>query len=346
LRTLELKEQMKEHLPLMLVMTGLLPLVALAQTERTVLLDFGDDISFRGASVPNPDPNGNYWNSVRPGFYFADLVDLNNEGTGIAYGPGAHPTDSYNGPSGDTTINGPADADYDAVALGDLGVDEAVYDYHVGVLGQDSAFFQIEGLDPQKSYTLRIYGAHKYIMEPEGSTTYRVYADAERTLLLASVNLAVGSIGDAHNRDRLAVIEDISPAEDVGIFFFEFGGTDGESDGYINSMSLTYVDEPVVDSSWWAAAARDGYGWRDSGDAISGEAGIGWIQDSHWPWVFMTGLEESPFGAWTYIFAEGGDRGGFWVWNYAGGYYLYADAVAGRYYSYAVGQTGWKHFAR
>jgi hypothetical protein len=275
---------------------------ALSAQEVTVLLDFGNADSFRGASVPNPDPNGNYWNSVRPGFYFAELVDTTNAPTSVAYGPGAHPTDSYNGPAGDVTINGPADSDYDAVALGAIGVDEAVYDYHVGVLGADSGYFQIEGLDPETAYTLRIYGAHKYISEPNGLTTYKVYADPERQILLGSVDLGVGSIGDAHNRDTLAVIENISPAVDVGIFFMEFGGADGTSDGYINAMSITF--EAAEEPTTWA-----GYPRLPSGD-VNTESFLGWVNvlqgDFIWSyslngWMYLPEDFVGEVGAWTYV---------------------------------------------
>jgi hypothetical protein len=37
---------------------------------QTVLIDFGNDNSFRGVSVPAPDQNGNYWNSLLPGLFY------------------------------------------------------------------------------------------------------------------------------------------------------------------------------------------------------------------------------------------------------------------------------------
>jgi hypothetical protein len=287
---------------LSLALGGLLCFNLASSQEVTVLIDFGNDDSFRGATVPNPDPNGNFWNSVRPGLFFSDLNDTTNTATGIAYGPGAHPTDSYNGPAGDVTINTPADSDYDPVALGNIGVDEAVYDYHVGILGQDSAYFQIEGLDPNVAYTLKFYGAHKYISEPNGLTTYRVYSDAERQTLIASVDLGVGSIGDAHNRDMLAVVENISPAPDVGIFFIEFGGADGTSEGYINAMEISYV-APVQEDMW------ADFVLLPTGEVNTG-AFLGWLQtndsDYVWSftlaaWIYLPEGNVSPSGAWGYI---------------------------------------------
>ena len=48
-------------------------LVASASAQ-TVLIDFGSNTSYRGLSVPNPDTNGNYWNSVQPGIFVENLV--------------------------------------------------------------------------------------------------------------------------------------------------------------------------------------------------------------------------------------------------------------------------------
>lgn len=285
---------------LMLLLGSTLAAGALHAQTVTVLIDFGDDISFRGVSVPNPDPNGNYWNSVRPGFFFADLVDSNNNVTEIDYGPGAHPTDSYNGPAGDVTINGPADSDYDAAALGMLGVDEAVFDYHVGKLADPSGYYEIQNLDPNVSYTLSFYGAHKYIQEFTGTTTFNVYDDAERTNLIGTVDLAVGSIGDVHNRDMLGVISGISPAVDVGIFFIEFGGKDGVNDGYVNCMSVTYEPAELT----WAGWPVDELGNVDTTPFM------GWLNVGFGDYVWSYSLNNyiympedfvSSGGAWTYI---------------------------------------------
>ena len=48
---------------LAIVLTG--ALISTAHAE-TVLVDFGNNDSFRGVSVPAPDSNGHYWNSIQP----------------------------------------------------------------------------------------------------------------------------------------------------------------------------------------------------------------------------------------------------------------------------------------
>lgn len=290
--------------PINLILMSAMSTFVLEAETTTILLDFGNDDSFRGASVVSPDKNGNHWNSVRPGLFFAELVDTTGVLTTLAYGPGSHPTDSYNGPAGDTTLNGPSASAYDAVALGALGVDEAVYDYHVGVLGTASGYFQIENLNPEVSYTLRFYGAHKYIAEPDGLTTYRVYSDAERTVLLGEVDLGVGSIGDAHNENALGVLTGLSPAAEVGIFYIEFGGADGVSDGYINAMSISYTAEVIEPTGEWA-----GYPVLPSGDVDTGGF-LGWINvsggDFVWVWslgkyIYMPEPAADSTGAWGFV---------------------------------------------
>jgi hypothetical protein len=206
---------------------------------ETVLLDFGNAESFRGVSVPIPDGNGNHWNSVRPGQFVSGLVDIDGATTGLRYGPGAHPTDSYNGPAGATdggitetmllTLN------MDWQALGNIGVPEAVVDFHVGKLGDPSGYFQIQGLNPAGRYTLRLLGSHKY--NAHDFTRVNVYSDSDRLQLLASGDLLVG-VGANHNTDTVLELADLQPSAD-GILYLEFGGADGVSSGYLNCMEIS-----------------------------------------------------------------------------------------------------------
>src|SRR4029079_10357206 len=93
-----------------------------------VLVDFGSTSSFRGVNVPNPDPKGHYWNSLTPGPFYPNLIDINNNPTTVAigYDTGVG-TDSFNGPAGVTSFPNPTAAeiaatDINAAALGDLGI--------------------------------------------------------------------------------------------------------------------------------------------------------------------------------------------------------------------------------
>ncbi len=63
---------------------------------QTVLIDFGNNTSFRGASVVNPDSKGNYWNSIAPGPFITNLIDTKNNARRSTWGstPPSVPTAS------------------------------------------------------------------------------------------------------------------------------------------------------------------------------------------------------------------------------------------------------------
>lgn len=110
-------------------LAGLLVVTGTAQAD-VILVDFGNNLSYRGTNTVSPDANGNFWNSVHSGAFYADLVDQNNNATSMDLGfDAATGTDYFNGPSGAT--EDPAATVYNAGALGNLGVNEAVYDYYV-----------------------------------------------------------------------------------------------------------------------------------------------------------------------------------------------------------------------
>jgi len=222
----------------MLVLSATLCPAAPAPNQY-VLIDFGTDESFRGATVPSPDPKGNYWNGVRPGAFFSGLVDINNNPTTVNFGfsTGAG-TDSYNGPAGDTTVNGPDASQYNAVALGRLGVDEAVYDYVVG----SGVRFEIQGLDPSKKYAVTFYGSHKF--SPEDTTVYSIYGDDQYTDLLGEVSLDIQTPGTPwlHNQDRLATVSNLT-VRSSGILYVQFGGETGNN-GYLNALQVEGIPQP------------------------------------------------------------------------------------------------------
>jgi hypothetical protein len=221
-----------------------------AAEAQTVLIDFGNNESqYRGIPVPSPDPNGNYWNSIQPGLLVEDMVDIDNNITAIDLGwhtPVG--TDSYNGPAGDTSFP-PLESnlqftDIDQEALGDLGVLEAAFDYAASPIPDDPqddtrTRFDLQGLDPMRTYTLTFFGSHKYSNDP--TTVYSVYSDSDYTNLLGSASLDVMNPADPsmHNRDTVVTISDLSPAVDVGILYVQFVGASGNLGvGYLNSMQL------------------------------------------------------------------------------------------------------------
>lgn len=207
----------------------------------TILIDFGNASSWRGVTTPAPDVNGNYWNSVWSGAFYPDLIDIDGNATTVDFGfalGGAGGTDSYNGPAGVTsnpvTPAQIAATDIDAVALGNLGVKQAAMDFYT------TSRFEIQGLDPAKTYNLTFFGSHKY--SPDMTTVYSVYTDNTFSAVVDSASLDVvaapdGAAGaDQHNRDTVATISDIGP-QDGDILYVKFIGIDGH-DGYLNCMQI------------------------------------------------------------------------------------------------------------
>ena len=208
-----------------------------------VLIDFGNDASFRGASVINPDPNGNYWNSMQPGFFYSNLLDTTNAATTIDFGFSTPVgTDSYNGPAGVTSFPPTAAevnaTDINAAALGPLGVKAAAFDF----AAENNCRFEIQQLDPSQLYTLTFFASHKF--STDDATVFRVFSDNTYTTQIASVSLNVQTPDspNLHNRDTVATISNLQP-QASNILYVQFSGANGGT-GYLNSLQITSVPEP------------------------------------------------------------------------------------------------------
>lgn len=229
----------------MVVVAGL----ANSASAETVLVDFGSNDSFRGVSVTNPDDNGNTWNSLTPGPYYADLKDTGNNTTTIDLGFSTPVgTDSFNGPAGATSFPSPTPAeiaatDIDAAALGILGIKTAAIDFAASPGGADNrARFEIQGLNPALTYNLTIFGSHKF--SDNDATVYSIYTDNTYTTQVASASLNVQEPGSPwlHNRDKVVTFNGIAP-QASNILYVQFVGSQGGL-GYLNSFSITAVPEP------------------------------------------------------------------------------------------------------
>jgi hypothetical protein len=249
---------------------------------QTVLIDFGSDDSFRGLSVINPDSNGNYWNSLRPGVPGLNLIDIDNNATPIdLYFDTPVGTDSFNGPAGVTNeatlLSDLGATDIDATALGNLGgALEGPFDFAASPGGADNRTrFQIQQLDPAKKYTLTFFGSHKY--SDDAVTVYSVYTDNTYTTLVESASLEVMTPGPPnaeHNRDKVATISNLSP-QTSNIFYVEFVGATGML-GYLNDMQIEAVESPVLPGDYNADGkvdAADYVVWRKNPSAHGGDAG-------------------------------------------------------------------------
>ena len=202
--------------------------------KRTILFDFGSDDSFRGISVPVPDLLGDQWLSVWSGTFYANVVDSIGVVSDIDFGfSAAMGTDFFNGPAG--TVQDPSQSVYDALALGNLGVDEAVYDYYV------SSQFQIQDLDIDQRYRLTFFGSHKF--NNDDITRYSIFSDGSYANEVASVDLQVGT-GNDHNQSEVAILDGLQPSSD-GVLYVGFAGANG-GNGYLNAMKLEILDPRVV----------------------------------------------------------------------------------------------------
>lgn len=230
----------------------MLACLAVSASAQTVLIDFGRTGSFRGVSVPNPDQNGNYWNSIAPGPFIADLIDTNNAVTTIDIGFDTPVgTDSFNGPAGATTFPEPTAAeiaatDIDEVALGNLGVKTAAIDFAAGPsLADNRVRFQIQGLDPLQKYDLTLFGSHRF--STDATTVYSLYTDDTYSTLVATDSLNVQDPISPwlNNRDSVVTFSNLTP-QTSNIFYVEFVGATG-AEGYLNSLQIsTAVPEPTA----------------------------------------------------------------------------------------------------
>jgi len=224
-----------------------------------VLIDFGNNQSFRGATTPSPDQNGNHWNSMRTGVFYQNLVDSTGTATTLDFGFSTPVgTDSYNGPAG-PTANQPLTqpeidaADVDQAALGVLGVKAAVVDY----VAEFDCRFEIQQLDPTKTYDLTFFGSHKF--SNNDATVYSVFSDNTYTTEVASGSLLVQTPGSPwlHNRDTTLTLSNVAP-QASNILYVQFTGSEG-SFGYLNDM---LIREHVAAASAWKVDA--GGSWFDA----------------------------------------------------------------------------------
>lgn len=280
---------------------------------ETILIDFGNDESWRGVSVSNPAPTGDYWNSVRPGQYVSGLLNDAGVATGVAFGPGAHPTDSYNGPAGATVDPVAAvdveRTDIDEAALGQLGVKAAAFDFIVGKLGDASGRFQLQGLDSSQVYTLTFFASHKYNVSSSGEgtnfTRINVYSDPDHLNLLSGLEIEAG-VGSSHNRDTVARMVDISPSAN-GIFYIEFGGADGVDSGYLNSMSVS--TEGSTGGAFEPPNPEPSVGIKLVVAGSSVPAGAGALDAGSWYHDFDADEDDTRWGGWEDDYAIYGYTG-------------------------------------
>jgi hypothetical protein len=213
--------------------------LATVANAQTLLIDLGNTNSFRGAGINGEvDENGNTWNSVWAGAYYANLTAMDGGATAIGFGfVFAGGADSYNGPAGATDAHPAtiANCTFNPSVLGVLGATNAVYDFYVSQATNKSVVV-FESLESTNYYKLNFFGSHKY-----NNDDVTVYSVTESNgVEIASASLTVGS-GGSHNEDHTVSINNIVPDEDNKIWV-TWVGENGNA-GYLNGMALEVQDE-------------------------------------------------------------------------------------------------------
>ncbi|HTS18531.1 MAG TPA: glycosyl hydrolase family 28-related protein [Verrucomicrobiae bacterium] len=214
--------------------------------EWLIAMGDGSSSCYRGTTVPNPDPNGHYWNAVDSAHSFPNLTNINGQATSIAmvfdYSSG---NDSYNGPAG-ITFN-PNDVVVNTAALGDLGYNYGVYHYYV------NTDFEIQGLNPSLRYNLTFFGSHAY--STDTATTYSIYPNSAYTNAISSVylNIQYPSTSWVCNTNQVATLTNVSPQPN-GTIYIGFVGAQGDS-GYLNAMEIQVATTTTSNSTPLASGA-------------------------------------------------------------------------------------------
>jgi hypothetical protein len=236
----------KNLLPVMLATACVLAQSSLAEAQ-SVLIDFGNDSTFRGVTSP-----GN-WNSVAFGF-FANLKNSDGNSTTIDWAPDSlGDTDSFNSIAGATTNPvtageiATADAAINKTTLGVLGVAQAAIDFFKSNNGVTSVGrFQLQQVSPGQLYDLTFYGTRQFVAAGNEQTRYSVFSDSSYSTLLGSTTLNTGTTNGTGNPGNTATISNlVGPSNANNIFYIQWEGVNDSTQGYINSMSITAVPEPT-----------------------------------------------------------------------------------------------------
>jgi hypothetical protein len=225
-----------------LLATAIATASLLNASGQTILIDFGNNSSYRGYSQSGPDANGNYWTSVWSGAYFPNLLDTTGTATPVGLGfVTVGGTDSFNGPAGVTsnpaTLSEVNSVTINTAALGVLGGSKAAaFDYYT------NSTMAINALSANQAYEIRLFGSHKY--NANNTTRYTLYTNNTFTTPISSQTLVVG-VNGAHNESNFATFSNVAP-QGTSIYI-GFEGDGGTGNGYLNALAIIAVPEP---STW------------------------------------------------------------------------------------------------
>ncbi len=188
-----------------------------------------------GARAPSPDYLGQHWNNwhalagggqVVPGEHLSRLVTDDGVPTSIDLVV-----------SGGFYANGWRHGGLrwpDRGLLGDLAVGSATGDFFYAQSDDATGGFYLRGLDPDASYTLRVFGARNDV--ERRVTSYRVAGEAEATASLQTSGPGAARDGGTGNDDDLAVLVGVRP-DPSGQLFVDVGIVEGAF-AYVSALEL------------------------------------------------------------------------------------------------------------
>jgi len=175
-----------------------------------ILVDLGPDNAEDGQQTASPDPRGQHWNnwhaleggvSILPGERLAALVTTTGAPTGIDLVIAG-------GFIGNGRANGGLLAP-EVGRLGPLAVGSATGDYFY-VAGDDSpGALSLRGLDPARTYTLRVFAARD--ASEVRISRYTVSGASQATTTLQTSGAGAGSGGSMTNNDDVAALNGLRP---------------------------------------------------------------------------------------------------------------------------------------
>jgi hypothetical protein len=224
-------------------------LFAPAAWAQVVLIDFGNNNSYRSTNVVNPGVSNAYWNSLDPGQpgvpqSYANLINTNNLATtidiafsNVAPQSGWGMCDSYNGPAG-TSLDFNT-SDVDGNVLGVMGQKAAVFDFYV------NGKFTLSDLPVNTYYSFTFFGSHKY--NNNNTTTYRVHTNnwGVNAYVWAWTNALIVGDNANHNRDKVATIANVVPQANNTVMIACRDAAGGNY-GYLNCMKIEDFPGPAI----------------------------------------------------------------------------------------------------
>lgn len=175
-----------------------------------ILVDFGASDGTNGEHSASPDHLGQHWNnwhdlaggaSVLPGEHLGQLLTSEGDATGIDLVI-----------TGGFANNGRQNGGLlwpDAELLGQLAVGTATQDYFYSVDDDNTGGLYLRGLDPARTYTLRLFAGRD---DPElRETTYTLHGAGTQQASLQTSGPGAGSEGRQGNDDDLVIFEAIEP---------------------------------------------------------------------------------------------------------------------------------------